>query len=97
MDRSDWLRKRRPPAPVALGEAVGSVLRDARAGSMVQLTARAGRARLAEAARRPGRVRASAFALLTADALFTYACEAALESDDPVTALESLLTIGDRR
>jgi hypothetical protein len=31
----------------------------------------------------PGRVRASAFHLLAADALLTYACEAAMEEADP--------------
>jgi hypothetical protein len=39
----------------------------------------------------PGRVRASAFELLGADALLTYACEAATESDDPTGALEEIL------
>ncbi len=51
----------------------------------------AGRRRLDDARARPGRVRASAFRLLEADALLTYACEAALESDDPATALRRTL------
>ena len=56
-----------------------------------RLTAR-GRSRLDEARAEPGRVRESAFRLLEADALLTYACEAALESDDPATALRRILT-----
>ena len=43
---------------------------------------------------KPGRVRESAFHLLAADALLTYACEACLESPDPGAALERVLTIG---
>jgi hypothetical protein len=39
----------------------------------------------------PGRIRESAFELLTADALLTYACDAALEGDDPAEALEGLV------
>jgi hypothetical protein len=46
----------------------------------------------------PGRVRRSAFDLLGADALLTYACEAALESPDPALAFDELLseTAADR-
>lgn len=54
-------------------------------------------ARLDRARARPGRVRESAFELLVADALITYACEAALESEDPTTALGSLFEIGEDR
>jgi hypothetical protein len=38
-----------------------------------------------------GRVRESALELLTADALLTYACEAALERPDPGAALARIL------
>jgi len=38
----------------------------------------------------PGRVRESAFHLLAADALLTYACEAALECDDVEGALSAV-------
>ncbi len=55
------------------------------------------RAHLDQARARPGRVRESAFDLLTADALVTYAAEAALESDDPESALRGLLAIGAAR
>lgn len=54
----------------------------------------AARARLAEALAHPGRVRDSAFELLVADALLTYACEAALESERPLEALTRLLEVG---
>lgn len=97
MDRSDWLRERRPPAPEALGDEVRAAMAEAGAGSIFEGAERAARVRLAEALERPGRVRESAFSLLVADALVTYACEAALEADDPLAALESLLTIGERR
>lgn len=50
--------------------------------------------RLDAARARPGRVRESAFELLTADALVTYACEAALESERPVEAMERLMEVG---
>jgi len=49
------------------------------------------RTRLAEARASTGRVRESAFRLLEADALLTYACEAALESEDPEAALRGIL------
>jgi len=39
----------------------------------------------------PGRIRSSAFDLLGADALLTYACEAALESRDPASAFDEIL------
>jgi hypothetical protein len=38
-------------------------------------------------------VRESAFRLLEADALVTYACEAALEADDPESALRRILSV----
>jgi hypothetical protein len=50
-----------------------------------------GRDRLEAALARPGRVRESAFRLLEADALLTYACEAALEAEDPAGALRRIL------
>lgn len=39
----------------------------------------------------PGRVRESAYHLLRADALLTYACEAALEDADPAATLGRIL------
>jgi hypothetical protein len=96
MDRADWLRERRPPAPEALRDAVRDALAHSGPGPIREAADRASHACLAHALARPGRVRESAFALLTADALVTYACEAALDEDDAVRALELLLTIGDR-
>jgi hypothetical protein len=50
-----------------------------------------GLAELGRARAEPGRVRRSAFHLLAADALVTYACEAALEHADPEEALRRVL------
>lgn len=88
-DMDAWLADRCPPPPSDLAaalqaETVGQPL-DA------SLTA-AGLSRLDEARSRPGRVRESAFRLLEADALLTYACEAALERDDPEAALQRILS-----
>jgi hypothetical protein len=58
---------------------------------LVEGLANEGKKRLDAARARPGRVRASAFPLLEADALITYACEAALETDDPEGALRRIL------
>lgn len=57
----------------------------------------AGLSRMDLARDRPGRVRASAFHLLAADALVTYACEAALEHDDADASLEAVLQAVGRR
>ncbi|MGD8730192.1 MAG: hypothetical protein PVF90_10835, partial [Gemmatimonadota bacterium] len=59
--------------------------------SVVSVLTHAALARLDEARARPGRVRESAFRLLEADALLTYACEASLETRDPAGALRSIL------
>lgn len=57
----------------------------------------AARDRLDAARARPGRIRTSALELLVADALLTYACEAALETEDPATALEAIAEVGRRQ
>ena len=85
---SVWMAGRRPSPAPDLAEALsfeedGAPLEDA-------LTAE-GVARLSTARGRLGRVRESAFRLLEADALLTYACEAALEHDDPEPALRRIL------
>lgn len=67
------------------------------ARARVDRLTRAARDRLDRARARPGRVRASAFELLVADALVTYACEAALETEDPSTALEIIAEVGRRQ
>jgi hypothetical protein len=94
-----WLDRRRPVPPVELARALssgeGACPPNAAPGSvaiMDALTARA-RTRLDRARGRVGRVRESAFELLAADALFTYACEAALEEPDAEAALARIARV----
>jgi hypothetical protein len=98
-DLSAWLASRRPRPPeelaVRLPAAVGSEAGGEEGGAeLVRRLTRAGRVERDRALRRPGRVRESAFHLLTADAVFTYACEAALEDEDPEAALRLVLEVG---
>ncbi len=58
---------------------------------MTERITRLARTALDAARAQPGRVRESAFHLLAADALVTYACEAALEEGDPPAALRTIL------
>lgn len=91
-EREAWLDGRRPAPPIELGRAVSAALGSSdRRGPIAAALAEAGRARLAVALARPGRVRESAFELLAADALITYACEAVLASDDPERWLLSIV------
>jgi len=83
-----WLADRRPPPPRDLRS---SLRVDDDGGSFDAVLATAARARLDDARSRPGRIRENAFHLLAADALLTYACEAALESEDPEAALLRIL------
>lgn len=91
-----WLAARRPGPPDELAgtlcDSLGGVSEIA--GPRAEALSEAGRARLEEARAHPGRVRESAFHLLAADALITYACEAALESDDPQASLLRILDVG---
>lgn len=87
-DVTTWLASRRPPPPAELAEALRL---EGSGGPLDVALTRAGLARLEEARVRPGRVRESAFRLLEADALLTYACEAALESEDPRRTLRRIL------
>jgi hypothetical protein len=89
-DVDTWLAHRSPPPPADLATA----LRPLAEGPSpdVSLT-KAGISRLDEARARPGRDRESAFRLLEADALLTYGCEAAVESDDPEVALRRILAV----
>ena len=84
-----WLSSRRPEPPDALAPRLRPA--DAAGGDRVESLARAARASLDRACATPGPVREAAFDLLAADALFTYACEAALESAAPAEALERIL------
>ncbi|MFQ5538091.1 MAG: hypothetical protein ACE5GJ_11665 [Gemmatimonadota bacterium] len=74
-----WLEEREPAPGAPEGEEVWRTL-----------TAW-GIAALDRARSHPGRVRESAFHLLAADALLTYACEAALETEEPTRALDEIL------
>ena len=97
-----WLTAREPAPPAPLAAALDATIGAtsgaqaaagvAGAGSLAEL----GRERLERALERLGRERASAYALLEADALFTYACEAALETDDPPGTLRRILTVAGR-
>jgi hypothetical protein len=60
-------------------------------GDLDRVLTAEGLARLHLARARLGRERASAFRLLEADALITYASEAALDSEDPENALRRIL------
>jgi hypothetical protein len=85
---AEWMMSRRPTPPADLAAA----LRAGDAGGELDVAlSDLARSRLAEARSRPGRVRASAFRLLEADALITYACEAALDAEDPEGALRRVL------
>jgi hypothetical protein len=66
---------------------------DAESGSMAERITSLARTALEESLARPGRIRESAFQLLAADALVTYACEAALEERDPRAALRAILLV----
>lgn len=95
MSRGDsWLDARRPLPPGDLAARLAEVGVPAHVSgrSHVEALAEAGRRRLDEARAESGRVRETAFRLLEADALLTYACEAALETDDPTAALQAVLT-----
>lgn len=83
-----WLDGREPPAPQALAEWLAVPDRPlGRVDSLVE----AGRDALAAALARPGRDRGAAYLLLGADALITYACEAAVEERDVEAGLSRVL------
>ena len=87
-DIRTWIEGRRPAAPMDLGRWLRA---DAESGSMTERITLLARTALDEARAQPGRVRECAFHLLAADALVTYACEAALEEGDPPAALRRIL------
>ena len=88
-DLKGWVSDREPPAPEELrrwlepgpfqGSSVSEALGDAAAHHVD------------EALKRLGRNREGAFHLLAADALLTYACEAAAGEEDTEAALVDLL------
>lgn len=89
MTFSEWLAARTPAPPAPLLQALESKV-DVTTATAVDLM-EAGRDLLAESSATAGRVRSSAFGLLLADALVTWACEVALEGDDPDALLRSFL------
>ncbi len=88
-DYAAWISRRQPSPP----EPLRSWLEQAGGPSPVSCRAllRPALEALGRALLNPGRIRKSAFDLLGADALLTYACEAALESPDPASALDEIL------
>ena len=87
-DVRTWIAARRPAAPMDLGRWLHA---ETESGSMTERITLLARTALDEARAQPGRIRESAFQLLAADALVTYACEAALEERDPPAALRTIL------
>ena len=90
---SAWMASRRPAVAPDLAAAVA--FGDA-SGALEDVLVAEGLARLQSARARLGRVRESAFRLLEADALLTYACEAALDAEDPQDALRRILVTAGR-
>lgn len=88
MDARAFLSRCAPPPPPALEARLmaGVHAGDALPALTRQAVEELGRSRAAA-----GRVRESAWHLLAADALITYACEAALNGSDPPRELEELL------
>lgn len=81
-DLTGWLDARRPPPPPSLRAALDDALADGDPGQgpVSHRLAAAGLAGLEGVVRGPGS-RAAALPLLAADALLTYACEAAIEEE----------------
>lgn len=94
---SAWLADRRPLAPREPAGRLRVLAADGAGADATEPVARAraltglGLDALGAARRRPGRVRETAYDLLLADALLTYACEAALDAADPDDLLEALV------
>lgn len=89
MTLREWLEARTPPVPRAFGEWVLPEEPEAEAG--VEPLVREAEAALARALSPEGRPRDGAFDLLAADAFVTYACEAALQEDDPLEVLHGMV------
>lgn len=89
-----WLKGRDPSVPPEFLPHFQPWLdREAHMGELTEMGAEA----LTSALDRPGRTREAAFFLLTADALITYACEAAALEDGVQEGLEDVLaSLGER-
>lgn len=92
MTGREWVASRTPAVPAPLLEALDAAV-DLSGPLRPELFMDAGRAQLRAAADRTGRVRSSAFSLLLADALITWACEVAVESDAPDDVLRECLRL----
>jgi len=84
----EWVSRRLGEAPIEFGSAID--ISQFSEGSTTTLI-RGGLSALERACAHPGRVRTSAFQILTADALITYACELALDEKDPDLVLGILM------
>lgn len=84
-----WLATRTPPVPVPFQGWMRPAYPDAPAST--ESLAREAEGALGRALAPGGRPRRGAFDLLAADGFLTYACEAALEEDDPVSVLDGLV------
>lgn len=87
-DFEDWLSERIPPVPPVF---LLYLLQGGEVGTEAARLAERGADALCRALERPGRRRDAAFFLLTADALLTYACEAAAGAEDVLGNLEEVL------
>ncbi len=92
---NDWLATRMPPAPDELKAWLkvsdGGANPDGEMASLPGSLVASGSAHLDEAVAMPGRDREAAYQLLAADALITYACEAASEAVDVRGVLNEVL------
>lgn len=94
-DLAAWFEGREPRPPGDLADAFAATAAPVHGAEAVLARLREAAAeRLAHALERPGRVRQSALDLLVADALVTYACEAALEAADLEVALSGIVGVG---
>ena len=89
MEARAYLDTRRPEPPEALARWLRAF--PLQGVPPLEGIANAAMSSLDQARQAPGRVRGSAFHLLAADALLTYACESAMEEGDPDESLEGLL------
>ncbi len=88
-DLKSWIAERQPPVPGNFGQWMEPEMGDAPAGADA-LAGEALRA-LARALDPLDRPRGGAFDLLAADGFLTWACEAAIQSEDPDAALARLI------
>jgi hypothetical protein len=97
-DLGRWLDHRRPAAPPVLRQAVLDAVQhgDPGVGPVPERLAAAGLEALYRVVTQPS-TRSRAVELLAADALLTYACEAAVEADAGPDALERLADTLDLR